>query len=375
MGALRSAAAVEEQSAIEVDSGAVARHRAGAWLAFLLWAAAIGAAFWIGRDPVNHVNAVLLLMGVAAFPIVVQVASINKKVKVALRRTGAAGGLSSLLFIVLSFLGLAYIVHRTADSAAVGMFVAMGSLFVILLLLISRWTQRLRADVLTAMLAHDYRRAVEIADAHPKRVRKNPELRHNVALARALSGDRRRAIADMRQLIHDVPKFQLAALSLAMSLLDEDAEEAASVAAGAASKLKNDSGPLAIQARALRRLGRTAEADDVIQRALKLAPDDGCVLALAAGVAADRGEHGQAAELLERALSCAPGDAFCLVIAAELTLATGTQEEAIAAVEKATEAAGHSPLAFLGGEIARLRTHPAVAERFAVAEELVWDAE
>lgn len=262
--------------------------------------------------------------------------------------------------------------QRIIEWESIIVIALLGAVCTFLLVLVLRFTQRLHVDVLTAMREHDYRRAVEIAEAHPKRVRKNPKLRHNVALARALSGDRRRAIAEMRQLMHDVPKFQLAALSLAILLLDDDAEEAASVAAAVAKKLKSDPGPLAMHARALRRLGRTAEAEDVIQQALKLASDEGGVLAVAAGVAADRGESRQAEELLERALRCAPGDAFCLVAAAELALMTGTPDEAIAAVERAAEAAGHSPLAFLGGEIARLQAHPAVAERFAVAEEPVW---
>jgi len=373
VAALRSAAPVEDRSAIKVDSSAVARHRMGAWLALLLWAAAIAAAFWIGRDPVDHFNALLLLTGVVAFPSLVLSASINKKVNVALRRMGTSGGLSKLAFICVLLLALAYSLYRTASWEAMAAFAVLGSLFTMLVLMVSRWKQRLHTDVITAIREHDYRRAVEMAAAHPDRVRENPKLRHNVAMARALSGDRRRAIAELRQLIHDVPSFQLGALTLAITLLDEDAEEAASVAADAASKLKNDPGPLAIQARALRKLGRTAAADDAIQRALKIAPEDGCVLALAAGVAVDRGENEQAAELLERALNFAPGDAFCLVVAAELTLATGTPEAAIAAVERATGAAGHNPFAFLGGEIARLRAHPAVAERFAAAEELVWD--
>jgi Flp pilus assembly protein TadD len=377
LAALRAASPDGERDGIVTDSRAVLRHSIGSFVALLLWVAAIAGAVWLGQDQESISLALSILLGISISPILILLASIRKKLAVSSRRQGTSIRLVMLVYLVLLFLVVFAISPKDVDGRSVLPVVVLLILLVLILVPLLKWIQRPQADIVAAIREHDFQRAVELGEENPKRVRKDQNLRHNVAMARALCGDRQRAIDEMRQLVHDVPKFQQAALTLATFLLDEDPAEAMEVADRAAKKLKRDSGPLVIRARALRRLGRLQEADDVIGRAIELAPDDGTILAVAAQISLDLGDIERATELMDEAQRKTPGDAFCLMVRAELALASGTMEEAVDAVEKAAAAAGHNPLALLGGEIARLRRHPAVASRWGEADEVIWaeDAE
>lgn len=235
------------------------------------------------------------------------------------------------------------------------------------------WTYRrrkLRRDVLLALQVHDFGRALALGEANPALVARDYKLRHNVALARAVCGDRLTAILDLERLWHDKPRFPLAALTLGGLLLDADRpEQALEVARAVAPKLDDDALPPYLEAAALRRLGRLEEARAACQRAIALAPEDGTILALQAAIVADGGVLPSARQMIEMAQRLSPGAGQVMLIRAGILLEMEPPEEARVVVEEAIAAVRSNPLLFLQGEIRRLEQK--LAERdssLAVAE-------
>lgn len=356
---------------MEFDTQATGRHKLGSKLALLTWLLSLSAAVWLGRNAGSPVPSAMLLFAIAATPFFLLWATVVRDLRTDCRRIGEMDPIWLLAFAGFVVFHCARTGvekwHEPAQSFL------LFALLILPLIVIHRWRQRLNGEVVAAICKRDFKRAVQLGDENPKRVRKIPKLRYNLALAAALSGDRKRGIEELYKLIKDAPRFPLAQLTLAELLLDEDAEEALKVTGQAARRLSRDPVRLLIRARALRRLGCLQEADDVIGRAIKLAPDDGTILTVAARISLDLGDIERAKELMDEAQRKAPGDAFCMIARAALALANGTPEETANAIENAAEAAAHNPLALLGGEIARLRRHPVVASRFEDADEVIWD--
>ena len=117
-------------------------------------------------------------------------------------------------------------------------------------------TAKLHKKVAVALQLHDFRQVVELEQSAPRRFARDPILRHNFAVAAALSGDRKRAIAELEGLRRDKPRFKLPWLVLGEFYLDDgQPERALEVAEQAASELKHDPAPHGLVAKALRRLG------------------------------------------------------------------------------------------------------------------------
>jgi tetratricopeptide (TPR) repeat protein len=180
-------------------------------------------------------------------------------------------------------------------------------------------------------------------------------LRYNMAIARAICGDRAAAIAELEELWRDKPRFPLTALALSQLLLDADQpEKALEVARDVAKLLPRDPTPPFLEAAAQRRLGRLDEAQAACDRALAIEPRDGTIVALQAALALDSGNDERAGLLITIALGYAPGAAYVLIIQAEIALQTQQLEAARLAVHEAVEAVRTNPFAFLASDIARL---------------------
>jgi len=206
-----------------------------------------------------------------------------------------------------------------------------------------------------AFQVHDFRRALALGEASPRVVARDHMLRYNMALARAICGDRSAAIAEMEQLWRDKPRFPLTALALSQLLLDADQpEKALDVARQVAKSLPRDPSPPFLEAAALRRLGRRDEAQAACDRALEIEPEDGTVLALHAALAFDAGDMNRAADSIAKALAFAPGAGNVLVVKAELALQVQPLEKARAAVNEAIDAVRTNPFAFLASDVERL---------------------
>jgi tetratricopeptide (TPR) repeat protein len=223
-------------------------------------------------------------------------------------------------------------------------------------------TRQRRAAVTLAFQLHDFRRVLDLAASAPADFARDHVLRYNVALARAISGDRETAIVEFDHLYHDNPRFSLAGLTLSLLLLDADRPGSAlDVARAVVERLPRDAGAHLLEARALRRLERLEEAQEACERALALEPGDGMSHAVAAAVALECGEFSRAQELIDTALELSPGEAYALLVRAEIVLQTQPFEDPRPAIDEALAAIRGNPLVFLTADAARLERLRAAA--------------
>src|SRR5262249_30663211 len=271
---------------------------------------------------------------VASIPLVLLVAAQRRKAALARNRMGKSRRWI-VPAIIAGFIGLWLTLPRISGNprspspvltgssfVIVTQILAVSSIVVVVIWLLSTEKRRkLHRNVILAFQVHDFRRALALGEASPRVVARDHMLRYNMALARAICGDRSAAIAEMEQLWRDKPRFPLTALALSQLLLDADQpEKALDVARQVAKSLPRDPSPPFLEAAALRRLGRRDEAQAACDRALEIEPEDGTVLALHAALAFDAGDMNRAADSIAKAIAFAPGAGNVLVVKAELAL-------------------------------------------------------
>jgi Zn-dependent protease with chaperone function/Flp pilus assembly protein TadD len=371
LAALRDAAPDADRPEIELSAATIRWQRRATAAALVTWIAALSgtlaAALW--RPQLWWLS--VPLWTVALTPIALLVLAQRRQVSLARKRMGR-----SRVWIVGFVLGMPIALSvgvlnafpewtdrmpllRTIPGAVAA---SMGLCWLVWLL----WThsrRRLRRDVVLAFQVHDFRRALALAESQPRVVARDHVLRYNMALARAVCGDRAAAIAELEQLWRDRPRFPMTALALGQLLLDaERPGQALEVARQVAESLPGDPTPPFLESAALRRLGRLDEAQAACDRALDMEPEDGTVLALHAALAHDRGDLHRAAESIAKALAFAPGAGYVMAVRAELALQVQPLEKARAAVEEAVEAVRTNPFAFLASDVMRLRQSLATHE-------------
>jgi tetratricopeptide (TPR) repeat protein len=222
--------------------------------------------------------------------------------------------------------------------------------------------RKMRAAVAVAFQVHDFRRVLDLAASAPTDFARDHILRYNLALARAISGDREMAIAEFEQLYRENPRFFLGGLTLSLLLLDADRPgQALEIARAVVERLPRDAGAHLLEARALRQLERLDEAQEACERALALEPADGMSHAVAAAVALDSGEFSRARELIDKALELSPGDAYPLLMRAEVNLQTEPFEDPRPSIDEALSAIRANPLVFLTADVRRLEAMRAEA--------------
>ena len=192
---------------------------------------------------------------------------------------------------------------------------------------------------------------LELAQQNRKRVSRNSRLRHNVALAIAMSGDRTGAISQLEKLRADSPRFKLASFVLvSLYLAQDERRRTLEVAEQIARELPQDPGAHYLLARAARRTGDSKLAQEAIDRTRALEAG-GEATALAAGIAADAGDLDSGPPVNSMAHAQAPGSAATFWSEeASLLLRTEPADVAHDAVRKAIEAARDKSI-----RIARLR--------------------
>jgi Zn-dependent protease with chaperone function/Flp pilus assembly protein TadD len=206
------------------------------------------------------------------------------------------------------------------------------------------------------LAARNFPRVLELARQNRKRVSRNPRLRHNVALATAMSGDRTGAIAQLEKLRAESPRFKMASfLLISLYLAQDERRRAFEIAREIATELPLDPGAHYLLARAARRVGDLKQAQEAIDRTRALEAG-GEATALAAGVAADAGDFDRARELIQSAHTHAPGGAHVLIEEANLLIRTKSADVVHEAVRKAIEVARANPFALLDYEIKQLES-------------------
>jgi tetratricopeptide (TPR) repeat protein len=220
-----------------------------------------------------------------------------------------------------------------------------------------RWQEirKLRAAVAVAFQVHDFRRVLEIGKSASAAIARDPQLRYNIAFARAVCGDPAAAISEFERLWHDQPGLPLTAITLSVLLLDADQPgRALDAARRATERLPDDAVALLQVARSLHRLGRLEEAKEACERALALDPDAGKGHALAAAIALDEGDFSRAQQHIDTAMELGPGEPYILLVRAEILLRSQPFEDPRAAMEEAYAAVRSNPFAFYRPDIRRL---------------------
>lgn len=374
LAALLRRAPADDRPEVTISGVKIRWHRILSTAALVIWLAALATPLVALWEPEWAFWTVVPLLFVAFAPTALLLMGLRHLARRAKRRMGghrpgATGWVrTTVILVALVVLVFSNILFDDTFSARVGeiqWLVLIPIAPVIALLLAFVWPNKrakLQKKVAVALQLHDFQQVVELEQSAPRLFARDPILRHNFAVASALSGDRKRAIAELEGLRRDKPRFKLSWLVLGEFYLEDgQPERALEVAEQAACELKHDPAPHGLAAKALRRLGRTAEAQAAIDRALAIEPEAGDAHALAAAIALDRGDVPQARESIEKAHELAPGDAFVLVVAAEVALGAEPLETAQSAVEQALRAAEANPFALLDFETSALRTR--LAER------------
>jgi predicted Zn-dependent protease len=200
----------------------------------------------------------------------------------------------------------------------------------------SRQTEDLLAKVRRAIRLQDFQRVVDLSRSVPKVFHASPHLRHNLALATDMLGDRELAISMYEELRKEMPWFKLSWFNLAGLYLEVgNPLRAKEIACEIANTLNADAGGHLLVACASRRLNELDPADIAIPRALMLAPKPADIVATVAGIALDRGECGRAVEMIANAEKLDPDSAYVMCVKAQIALRTESPEMARPIAERA----------------------------------------
>jgi Zn-dependent protease with chaperone function/Flp pilus assembly protein TadD len=372
---LRRVAPPAERAVMRDESAAARRDRWAARVAFVLWLASLATGVVLGTLPVKAGKPLVgvVLLTTAFMPFTLILIAAGRQQRIAQRRVRGAGVSRRMFYVGLLLLSVSVIgiVLTIALSSSFARSVTAARFMVLLVLLpmvgvaagicllligmfrVSR-IKRVRADVEIAIRVRDFARAQIIIQSAPRYATQDPIIRHNVALATAIAGDREAAMRALDQLARDMPRLAITFITLAVLCHDGDPSRSLECAEQVARLLPNDPSPHFNIARALRRLGRLLEAEAAAYRAITLAPHEGTVYAVAACIALERNDVDRAQLLAEQAIARAPGDAFVLLSLAELAVRTGTSEHAQAAIAAARAAIQTNPFAFLDSELEAL---------------------
>ncbi len=210
---------------------------------------------------------------------------------------------------------------------------------------------RAQRSVYAALRQHDFPKALELGAKLPRRLARRPSWRYTLGIAALAAGDRTRAVADLEQLLRDVPNFRAGILALAAIYLDEGRLDAAIELAEQATRLlPKDPDAWCSLARAYERTDRLEDAQRAIEQALRADSEDGSAWGVAALLAARREDAESAQRLLEKALEHGPGSPLVLFIQAKLAVAERGVNESRELIEAALTAIEVNPFAVMKTE-------------------------
>ncbi len=283
------------------------------------------------------------------------------------REWGRTVPVALLILLILNVAGFRVLVSLTDENSplaqALQYFVPIGWLLWVVLvsaaILYGLWrrpNRRLRIDTTAAMMVHNFARVIELAEAQPKILARDPIVRISVAVCRAVLGDVPRACEELERLADDRPGFLLPLLwAVDLRLNLNQPERALELVERAAELNSQDPDPMVLQVRALTRLGRIPEACSAWRNLARAAPQFSATLALGALLDCDHSQGNSASTQVRRAIDAAPGDPFPLLVAAEVELRDGDLAQAESFYQQAVEAAPKNRFQFIGPELEHVR--------------------
>jgi Zn-dependent protease with chaperone function/tetratricopeptide (TPR) repeat protein len=358
---LAAAAPAGERERIAVDAALVARCRRARRVALTLWGGLLAAVIWLGSMPAAAPLAAgltVLLLAVPLLPLIAFVPEIRDSLQLGrgLRwRTWVIAAMSVAVWYVL----LVIASQLPADSRGYGV-VAVLLIGVAWLMFGGRRALARRRALQAKLHQRDLRGYLALCERLPRSLRRVPAVRLKEVLVRAALGDRTAAVAALRQLAADRPRFRVARLWLARILRTSEPAAAVTIARELAAEVPGNQLAQGVLASCLLYAGELAEAASVIARVIAARPRQGVWQAVRARIAVAAGDFTEAAVALAAAEERVPGDASVALARAELALATGAADAAVA-VRKFRELAAALPLLLLGEDLARLEARLAAA--------------
>ncbi len=344
---------------VEISATTVAARHRMSLVALLIWLASLGLGLFTALRPSSPPAELLVflwlsLISIAPYTLLVLAQWSQLRLN-ARRMKGTTGRLPMVILAISVWFPILAFFTRDPTTIQLSTILAVVGCLVSLL-----WNNSLRllqTQVITALSTLNFPQVITLARNNPRRFAAktgDAKLRYNLALARAGMGDFHQASADLEALWQERPQFLLAPLLLCNLYLDGDHHERAlELATAAGQKAPSDPAFELLRSRALRGLGKTAEAQAACDRAAELVTD-GNILALSALLACDQGDEVSARSLIQRAEEAAPGEGFMLAARAELALRLDSLESAQAAVESVKTVKKANPFLFLNSELAHL---------------------
>jgi Zn-dependent protease with chaperone function len=211
-----------------------------------------------------------------------------------------------------------------------------------------------RKRVLEAIRREDFEAAHRIGLAHPRALRRDPQLRYNTALASLAAGYTRDGMEGLEEVVRRAHELPIAALTLGRMKLAEDPERSLELGRWLSVSLEGDPlGPL-LQCAALRRLGRRAEALLAWELARTLDPEEPGVLIEAVELALDAGALEEAERWASQARERAPGELDLQLAELRLALVRGDHDRAHERLARIRAVLADHPLAFVDQRVAEL---------------------
>lgn len=332
-------------------------HRIASVVMFAVWIGAVAATVrYGGGEEHRWLFATLLLLLLAKGPLLL-IGLVMKKWRRQRRRVGFRSATDRWMRrgVIVGLVGyLLLLLPEPLDRVGPALIIPAG-VVVIVAALRGRHSRKLRQRVGAPLARQAWGEAILAAEASPERLAKDPALQHDVALCRALAGDRAAARAGLEPIVRDWPEVRVASISLALLTMADAPERALAYADRLIDALPDDPiGPL-LRGRALLKLGRIDEAEAAARAALAIEPDDASARTILSDVHLARGDVPAAAAACREAFEEEPGSAEVRLARARLAVASESREQARRAVEEAVEAAEAAPFAFLVEEARALR--------------------
>ncbi len=372
---------------------AARRRRAAAWLAAAVWMGLLVACVIVADRDSKSLCPLMIALAVIVAPFAFQLWAVRAEFRQAARRQQSSGFHPRYWGVLFAFIaGLAclllYLQYEDAinlflsDSSLKGMQVYSAWLIILLaagvvaiVLLIPRWQgiQRIELQIATALQQHDWRGAIEAGERWQKQVVRSPAARHNLAIAKLKLGRWEEAVADLQKLRGDDRTLKQTWVTLGLMHFEEErADLALAVAHELQRDSKRDPAGFLLANRALRELGRLDEAEQELEHARRLAPDDGAVMAGESMLRLARGDIEGAQKIVAELERRSPGDAILPFVEAEIAFAAGDLNSVRRHIERAAELVRVNPFTLSEKRLARLQARLAHEDRSEPLDILDW---
>ncbi|TWT42817.1 heat shock protein HtpX [Thalassoglobus neptunius] len=335
-------------------------RRNGARIAFACWIAVMVIVTMLPLTGIGSIVRAMVLLAVVLTPIMTLNLALRKDVKAEHRRKqnvpGRKGKWSAIQLILICALGVGGLMlfQESSDDFSISPNLIICAIVLYFgYLAFATWKGK-RSTASKIRLAMHQRRwddAIALGEKSSKAIRDDAALRHDLILARWMSGGKEESISEMSELRSQFPKFKHPWVTQSMMYLDRgEFDRALELLDEVRDDLRKDVSPKAIAARCYRLQGKIELVDKAARQIEQLMPDSPSVFALDCAVAIDRDAPELAREKWKEANRLAPGDAFLTLLQAELEYRFGDPKLAAETLVEAKKRINAATYSFLSAE-------------------------